>query len=402
MLIHPQSSCVDVQHKKRGRPRLREEDNVRDIFYNNTYSRPEIFPGDNGVITVAQTDRARSKSYRELRSQPDAVYADPRPKTSDATYYGNQQPYGTNNSARSSFLPSTTPTVLLTTDFVVAQHNRAFADILALPFTARGWRLLDLVVPNEREKVNRVQTLLRAELQATNPMFPVDGEYDSRAGMPPIESLDVGLATSGFKTRSEYWTFRIPQDQSRGFPISITLARTSTYFLVLTLIQRANPPQPILSPTFSQPLASPGFDRRPSQAIPAGALQNGHRLSYSAAVPTSGPLQLQPSHSLSLEQYSQRSPPRGSISYSSSQKASSPESVRGSQTQYKNSTVDHQQHLQLPPIRTKAAEALEPKRQGSDRSQRSSASGKNSPMSASPHSNRKKKRRRVEIGEILH
>ena len=372
------------------------------MFYQTAYTRPEIFPSDNGIMTGAQTERPRSKSYRELRSQPDAVYADSRPKTSDAVFYGNQPQYGISSSARSSFLPSTTPTVLLTPDFVVAQHNRAFADILALPYTARGWQLLDLVVPNEREKVNRVQTLLRAELQASNPMFLVDSKYDSRAGMPPIESLDVGLATSGFKTRSEYWTFRISQDQSRGFPISITLARTSTYFLVLTLIQRTSPPQPILSPTFSQPLASPGFDRRPSQTIPAGALQNGHRLSYSAAVPTSGPLQLQPSHSLSLEQYSQRSPPRGSVSYSSSQKTSSPERVRGSQVQYKNGTVDHQHHLQLPPIRTKAAEAVEPKRRGSERSQRSSASGKNSPISASPHSSRKKKRRRVEIGEILH
>lgn len=381
---------------------MREEDNVRDVFYSNTYPHAEIFPGDNGIVSSASTDRPRSKSYRELRSQPDAVYTDPRPRTSDAAFYSNQQHFGVNSAARSSFLPVTTPTVLLTPDFVVAQHNRAFADILALPYTARGWQLLDLVVPNEREKVNRIQTLLRAELQAANPMFPVDNKYDSRAGMPPIDSLDVGLATSGFKTRSEYWTFRLSQDQSRGFPISVTLARTSTYFVVLTLIQRTSPPQAILSPTFGQPLVSPGIDRRHSQVAPVGALQNSHRLSYSAAVPTSGPLQLQPSHSLSLEQYSQRSPPRGSVSYSSSQKTSSPESVRTSQAQYKTGNVDHQQHLQLPPIRTKAAENLEPKRRGSERSQHSASSAKNSPMSASPHSNRKKKRRRVEIGEILH
>ena len=399
-LTSKQSSCVDVQHKKRGRPRLREEDSLRGVSYHNTYAHPEMFPGENTVISVAQADRPRSKSYRELRSQPDALYATQRPRTSDAVYYDPQQLYGM-SSARSSFLPNTTPTVLLTPEFTVAQQNRAFADTLALPYTARGWQLLDLVLPSEREKVNRVQTLLRAELQAANPMYPRDGNYDSRSGMPPIESLDVGLATSGFKTRSEYWTFRISHDQSRGFPISITLARTSTYFVVLTLIQRASPPQSILSPTFSQPMASPGFDRRPSQTVPAGGMQN-HRLSYSAAVPDNIPLQLQPSHSLSLEQYSQRSPPRGSISYASSQKTSSPESARSGQVQYKDGPVDHQ-HLQLPPIRTKATAAvMEPKRRGSDRSQRSSASGKGSPMSASPHSSRKKKRRRVEIGEILH
>ena len=397
-LTPSQDSCIDVQHKKRGRPRLREEDNMRDPYAAN-YPHPDLFPVESTIISVAQSDRPRSKSYRELRSQPDAVYTAQRPKTSDAIYYGNQQLYGSNSTATSSFLPSTTPTVLLTPDFVVAQHNRAFADVLALPYTARGWRLADLVVPNDQEKVSRARTLLRGELQSANSLYALDSQYDSRAGMPPIESLDVGLATSGFKTQSEYWTFRLPPDKSRGFPISITLARTSTFFVVLTLIQRASPTHSVLSPTFAQPMTSTGFDRRGSQIIPSGGLQS-HRLSYSAAVPDSTGIQFQPSHSSSLEQYSKRSPPRGSVSYPSDQKTSSPESVRSSQVPYGNSAGD-QQHLQLPPIRTKASNAVEPKRRGSDRSQQSATSGKVSPMSASNHSSRKKKRR-LEIGEILH
>lgn len=132
-------------------------------------------------------------------------------------------------------LDAETPTALLTLDFVVAQHNRAFSNALSLTFTPRGQSLLDLVVPAERKKILTLLSFLRDELQEVSESSLVLNARNSSA--PTLESLDLEYATSGFRTRSEHWKFRLPRDQDICFPILISLARDSTYFVVLNLVE---------------------------------------------------------------------------------------------------------------------------------------------------------------------
>ena len=409
---------MDVQHKKRGRPRLREEDNLREAAFGREYVHAEDYSARNGVITVPHPGRPRSKSYRELRSQPEAPYDthDRRPKTSDPGFGGGHPFQGQATVTAPLFLSDTIPTVLLTPDLLVTQHNHAFAQALSLPFNARGHSLMDLVVHSEREKIFRLQSILRAELLDAARLPPMHGRYDPQASVPAIENLDIARATVGFQTRSEYWTFRLPKEQSRGFPISISLAQAGTHFIVLTLIQRPDSSKSVLSPNISNaihtgqmrsPLSpsphSPIQDRHPSKQTQANGapLHYYSNPSYTEHVPLVSPtyntLDLQPSHRLSVGQYSQRSPPRSvELPYSGGRQSSSPEQLRNARSRHED-VSDIPRHLQLPPIRTSGSGISDNRKED-----RGGRSGNGSPIKGSPQSGRKKKRRRVGIEEMLH
>lgn len=112
---------------------------------------------------------------------------------------------------------------------------------------------------------------------------------------------------------------------------------------------------------------------------------------------------MQPSPSVGLGQYRQSSPARTParttvLPYSIPRGHSGAEESRGSQVQHSDAGREHPSHLQLPPIRT--SELAEPSRSREGRSE--TRHGKQSPAKGSPQSGRKKKRRRVDIGEMLH
>ena len=432
-----------MQHKKRGRPRLREEENFRDVAPTSEYSHTSTFPGSIAAGTLSQAARRGSKSYRELRSQPGSSYGDQRPQTSEMNYPNNHfapgvspQPF----SPPASYLSHSLPTALLTPDLIMAQYNRAFDDALNLPFAVQGRSLLDLVVPSEREKTQRLQAALRAELLDASHLPPLRGSPSSLRALPPVEEVDLAHVTAGFRTRSEYCTFRLPQDQSRGFPISISLARTSFHFIVLTLVHNVNhvgrlpsPPtnqirrQSIQSPQLMQGTNSPSYEHasmqhrrvsgglQASPLFPPSLVSNRSSASVTSNM-TSGKSStsdgrtppLQTPHG--LVQYSQRSPPR-SLPYdvsrtpsnsSNGSGASGPlaptSAPRGSDAQDRRISQGDLRHLQLPPIRT-SPNGDDAKANGK---RKNPSSGKSSPARMSPQSARRKKGRRVDIGDILH
>ncbi|KAL9039784.1 MAG: hypothetical protein Q9214_004735 [Letrouitia sp. 1 TL-2023] len=408
-----EATCVDVQHKKRGRPRLREEETLREVGLGSEYNHAEAYASQSGMMPITQPGRPRSKSYRELRSQPDNFYNSQRPWTSDSTY-DNQTLQKASRfpiSPQQAYISEGTPVALLTTDFRVAQHNYAFADALALHYSAKGNTLLDLVVPSEREKIQRLQTVLRAEMLDSAHLPPINGRLDSISSIPAIEDLDIGRATAGFHTRSEYWSFRLGGDRSRGFPISISLARGGGHFVVLTLVHSLSSSLPssaslpsshrsshVPSPTSSQSIRSPTLDQFPLH----GQHVNGSSGHYSAPLPltvskASADRTLL-AHSHGLAQYRQTSPPQtAGLPYAVSRPGSSSEIPRSSPASYQDDRQrDSLKHLQLPPIRTSGSGI------GEGKAERGGSSGKGTPVRGSPQSGRKKKRRRVDIGEMLH
>ena len=423
-----------MQHKKRGRPRLREDDSFREMTLRGD-SYGDVYGTQGGPALAAAQSGHKSKTYRELRSQPETPYIDQRSRTSNPAFSPHVQYMGgsfgyASTAPAASYRSDFIPTVLLTADFIVAQHNRAFSDALSLQITARGQTLLDLVVSAEREKIRRLQALMRAELQNAIRSAHKHGDLNMPNTMPSIEQLDILRATSGFQTRSEYWTFRLPRDQSRGFPISISLARDGGHFIVLTLIQSASSLQTIPSPPPLQQgsmLSSTGTGNMPSTSH---SLYQGHQPNHSqhqrhhrnspsdvgipylnSPMPSSLEDQLlppQPSHSLA--QFKQISPPSSiqmpSMPYptprtNSSSSASGSEIPRSSPGhQHRALQRDNLRHLQLPPIRTTPTSNPDISKQPSHR--RANQNDTPSPARSSPHSGKRKKRRRVEIGDMLH
>lgn len=395
-----------MQHKKRGRPRLREEETLREGAF-GIDAHAEAYASQTGMIPLTEPGRPRSKSYRELRSQPDHLFSGQRPRTSDAGY-GSQYSYGASRGPLPSYVADNIPTVLLTPDFRVAQHNYAFADALGVQSSLKNYALLDLVVPSDREKIHRVQTALRAEMLDSAHLPPIQGRFDPLTSMPYIEELNIAQATAGFHTRSEYWSFRLPGDRSRGFPISISLARGPGHFIILTLVHSIAPnavPSPhgsshVPSPTSSHSVRSPTLDQYPMH----GHHMNGGARHYSTQLPVTVSKAAADrtllSHSHGLAQYRQTSPPQTStgLPYVHSRTNSGSEIPRSSPTSYPDNPRDSLRHLQLPPIRTSGSDIQTSK----PSEPRRGSSGKGTPVRESPQSGRKKKRRRVEIGDMVH
>ena len=270
---------------------------------------------------------------------------------------------------------------------------------------------------------------MRAELREAAHSAHIRGGQSSHAIMPAIEHLDIAHATAGFRTRSEYWTFRLPREQTRGFPISISLAKDGAHFVVLTLVQSTTSLQSLHSPPLQQLVRSPpilpstsvrGTIQSQSQQAQLAHLPHHHHRNSPSDValpyllPSQSPtydeqmLQMQPSHSLA--QYKKTSPPHHpSLPYSatrtdsggSSGSSDIPRSSPGSRTSQPQMDRDSLRHLQLPPIRT--APTSDPA--GSkDSSRRRHQSETPSPARSSPHSShsvKRKKRRRVDIEGLL-
>ena len=269
---------------------------------------------------------------------------------------------------------------------------------------------------------------MRSELRdAAHSTQHMRGGQSSHASMPAIEHLDIAHATAGFRTRSEYWTFRLPREQTRGYPISISLAKDGAHFVVLTLVQSTSSLQALQSPPLQQIIRSPPI--LPSSSV-RGAIQSPpqqphhthlphHRPRSSpsdvalpyllSAQPSSYDEQLlqmqQPSHSLA--QYKQSSPPHHSLPYNATRTDSggssgSSDIPRSSPGSHSGQPMDRDslRHLQLPPIRT--APTSDPA--GSKDRSRRHQSETPSPARNSPHGSnsiKRKKRRRVDIEGLL-
>ena len=400
-----------MQHKKRGRPRLRDEENGRGAHFGSEYPHTHLYPAQPDVLslsTSSQRGHQPNGSYRELRSQPAALYADPsngRPvisRTSDPTCTRSLDAFPSVH-----IVPDSTPTALLTLDFVIARSNYAFSDALCLRTNAEGRSLRDLIIPSERDKIQRLQNSLRAELQDTAQLPP---SFRNPLSQSSFSNADRDLlgATTGFQPRSEYWTFRLPNEQSRGFPVTVCLAKTTVYFIVLTLVSSNNSlpslpaqstsqggwPQSLPSPASAHSNHSPSWERQVDRNSFSG--YNQMKLSYHPA-PTSTAAQhmMQPLHGNHVTQYQQRSPPQ---SHDSGPSLSNSNGTTRSSAHGPDMPRDSLRHLQLPPIRTTGlTETVR-----SITSKTSSSNGRHSSAKDSPQSAKKKKRRRVDIGEMLH
>ncbi|MCJ1472437.1 hypothetical protein MMC13_001085 [Lambiella insularis] len=368
----PQATCVDVQHKKRGRPRLRDEEQGHGVTYGGESSHAHLYPAQPEVFDLQGSNsraHTRTMSYREIRSRPGSVYGGASqtafvdPSNPGYTSYQDALPSSYN-------IPETNPTALLTLEFVVLRSNYAFEEALSLGSTLQGRPLSDLLVASDRDKLQRLQNSLRAELQ-------------SKVHIPPIRStapgvaLDIFSVTAGFQQRPEYWTFCLRNGQSHGFPISVSLAKTTTYFVILTLVATAKPSMSAISPT-SHPSTYSALS-----SLGSVPLQTASQYQAGPPVSSHGPglssCRRQSSSSQSTMGYS---PPTSSII------ASTPRtSLHGTEA-----TRDNLRHLQLPPIRTTGI--------GEGGSRRDIDRGRGSSAKESPQSAKRMKRRRVEIGEI--
>ncbi|KAI2637123.1 hypothetical protein GGS26DRAFT_588671 [Hypomontagnella submonticulosa] len=249
-----EDSCVDVQHKKRGRPRLRDDNQPRfdagARFPHQTdptvMRRPVSLYSPISTIPASYDDPLRrSHSYRVLKSQP----SDPMPprfiergSTTDANIF----PAPLSISARAP-----EPVAFLTTDLEILKASRTFIEAVGSQ-SIQGRRLFDAVSPNERERVVALQRYLQEEQNRKEPNYlpPIFANQEAERVIHAL-AFDRDSISRFQLDRQDFFTFVAADGGPRPCPIRIGLAKESSiYFVVLLLIRPAQqfPPHPSPSP----------------------------------------------------------------------------------------------------------------------------------------------------------
>ena len=256
---------MDVQHKKRGRPRLRDERESRYEALGSNFQPPPTDPSmrrppplynssDNPLSAALGESISRSGSYRVLKSQV-VPHIGPgvNPRYLEHASLADANVYG----------PAMTPTprplghqepicAYLTMDMQIAKATQAFGEAIGLMSVAPR-KLHDIVSANDRDKVFRLQRLFEDERNEREPNYlpPIYPKFEENrviqsVGFGPEEMDQIRL------DRQEMLTFQGPDGQQRTFQLRLGLAKKdSTYFVILLLNLPARPP------TFNQPTSSP-------------------------------------------------------------------------------------------------------------------------------------------------
>ncbi|KAE8450378.1 hypothetical protein EG329_006452 [Mollisiaceae sp. DMI_Dod_QoI] len=385
-----EDACVDVQHKKRGRPRLRDEREPRFEGVGPGYApHPEASmrrplssfqPSDHGGGFTDPLQR--SNSYRVLKSQAGTMGGPMAPRYLDHANPADANIYGASIGSMppTRMVASHEPAcAYLNLEMQIVKATPSFGETIGIP-SVFGRKLQDIVSPNDRDKVARLQRAFEDERREREPNIlpPIylaqyeDDRVFQSLGFSPEE---IGQARSD---HPEMFTFHAPDGQQRTFQIRIGLAKKeSTYFIIL-LIHVPNAPQlyqqPVTSPysreswsresqqygfqtpqqSFPQNPGMPAFAQNPGFGDPRGDM---------TAYRTPGPLGANIPQSASMS-YAQ-APPR-------------PEYPQG-QTPYQTPRSElpqaqpqRQHDLQLPPIRDQRGESssVDPMRRRDDRSGR--------------------------------
>ena len=273
-----------MQHKKRGRPRLRDDRE----FIRSTEERQipgqvlGAVPALDGLVHQPALSSANSHRLSEpLRALGSAaVGPDIKNNNSQLTpspnglhpshggeHGGVSVPY---YNAGPNLAYQAMPVAFLNLDLVVHKSNQAFTDLVAFLGDIRGKHLGDLLEARQSESLQRLRNELRDERDEREPtyMAPITpvGQDPMRAVMESVAEQDIDQISQGFTNRPMFLSFRLPGNgQFQSLQVQIRLAKTSVYFV--TLVVRS-PSRSTAPPLLTQQLVPP-TPLRASQAMSA-------------------------------------------------------------------------------------------------------------------------------------
>lgn len=256
-----QDTCIDVQHKKRGRPRLHEERDfkVEQIMPDQSPRQPASLTSSPGASRpLARSRHSRTESLRSLRSH-----------ISDSSGAASALPTPTfpspgSSQTRFSFQPGSfpppglpsadVPTAYLDIDFVFIRANTAFRQAMYNGGDVRGRRLNEVAAPADNESFQSIRNRLRDEREAREPSYMPPILSMNQDPLEGVSDANIDQFSQGFTDRTFIWT----QSGSMRdrFTVRVRLAKANAYFVVVTLppVRPATAPHPA---TISSPFAVP-------------------------------------------------------------------------------------------------------------------------------------------------
>lgn len=266
-------TCYDVAHKKRGRPRLRDESQfgVERSMPSSTAPVTAPMPMSTPTRPIAATRQRRAESFRSIHSmtsEESSSYGPPTPSFLPRPPVPFQTPLSYQSPAfhmSSPPMEPEVPTALLDLDFVILRANASFQQIMADDRELTRSRLHEIAAPADSESFMSIRSRLRGEREARQPSYlpPIVSSGEDPLG--GVLDRDVDSLTRGFSDHTYTWVQLKPGPRgAQTFPARVRLAKAATYFAVVSLpsfrpIERAPPPPPQqgASPyTFGPPLPS--------------------------------------------------------------------------------------------------------------------------------------------------
>ncbi|KUJ06962.1 uncharacterized protein LY89DRAFT_661113 [Mollisia scopiformis] len=384
-----EDACVDVQHKKRGRPRLRDEREPRFEGVGQGYPQHPEASMRRPLSSYNPSDQSgfsdtmqRSNSYRVLKSQGGGPMGGPMaPRYLDHASAADANIYGAPMPLTARMGPSQEPAcAYLNLEMQIVKATPSFGETIGVPSVYQR-KLQDIVSPNDRDKVARLQRIFEDERREREPnilppIYLVKFEDDR-----VIQSLGFGPEEMGQPRadKPEMFTFHAPDGQQRTFQIRMGLAKKeSTYYIVLQIhvppTQQQFPQQ--VASQYPQDSWSRDSQQQYGYQTPQQSFAPNPALSPFTATPgfgdprgdmtayrTPGPLGANIPQSASMS-YAQAPPrqdyPQGQTPYQTPR------------SELQQTQPQRQHDLQLPPIRDQRGESSsgDPMRRRDDRSGR--------------------------------
>lgn len=267
-----QDTCKDVQHKKRGRPRLRDDREFTRTEEGRAPSQLLGAPPQSEALTHQPTYSgthlyrgADSPALGSIAQQRELPNANPHLAASAsrdaagnvAEYASGVLPLPYNPGPNMAY--QRLPVAYLNLDLMIQKTNQAFTDLISFLGDVRGKHLGELLEARQNDSLQRLRNELRDERDEREPayMAPITpiGQDPMRAVMDAVADQDIDHFTQGFTNRPIYLSFRIPGvGQYQSLQVQIRLAKTSLYFVTLVV---TSPPRLTAPTLLTQQLAPP-------------------------------------------------------------------------------------------------------------------------------------------------
>jgi len=248
LILGLQATCVDVEHKKRGRPRLRDEGASR-----TDQPSMAVAPGVAPAVAPVGRGHRRTDSYqRQLRSrtrgenqgllqlqeplaaQSSHAPAVQRPVEVSEGYFTSRPDLSSGPGDMIAFL---------NLDLQILKCNEPFRQFFSGSGDPRGRLLAEFVDRRQENQVQRLQNELREERSRREPTYlpSIFPDQHEQQAVQALNDTDIDRITQGYDERRESWTYVLSDGRAEQLSSRVSLARTTIYFAVIILRRIAQP-----------------------------------------------------------------------------------------------------------------------------------------------------------------
>ena len=256
-----------MPHKKRGRPRLREDTDFR-VDTTAHQERPSTSGSATGLPTgerpVAAMRHRRGESLRTLRS---SISSASGVSVTSPTSYGRPSSRSIETVYGLPPQSMVIPTAFLDLDLVIVKANSAFQNLFAGVQDIRGRRLGDIARPTDADSFQAVRNMLREEREEKEPHYLPPILQHGHDPLNGTTERDLDDVTRGFEDRRYMWTYTLHGGLEQTLSTRVRLAKSSAYFVTLAL-----PSLPIAQ-VFAVPGQGPPSTTLPSPISLTGPIQ---------------------------------------------------------------------------------------------------------------------------------